>query len=153
MPAAREGLSGDGMRLIGLLLVTALAFGSGCVSTDWIDRTLVTENVTGAWFGSMGEAAGFRDVLLELQHQGPRVTGFIRLLPGGAGTGYQGRGLPIEGGMAGDVFSFKDERGNFSGELIVGGDEMTGRIFGPMGTRQVSLRRVSPPSQPKEPTR
>jgi hypothetical protein len=124
-------------------VVTAL----GCARTDWIDRTLVTENVTGTWSGSFGEAASYRYVQLELQHQGPNLTAFIGLLPSGASTGYQDRRAPIEGRVAGDVFTFKDARGSFSGELTIGGDEMTGRIFGPQGTRQVSLRHTNLPSR------
>jgi hypothetical protein len=41
------------MRTIaGLLLAATLAFGSGCARSDWIDRTLVTVDVTGVWDGS-----------------------------------------------------------------------------------------------------
>src|SRR5215470_14814479 len=36
------------------LLVIALAVTAGCAQKDWIDRTLVTENVTGSWCGAMG---------------------------------------------------------------------------------------------------
>jgi len=107
----------------------------------------VTENVTGTWSGSFGEAASHRYVQLELRHEGPSVTGFIGLLPSGSSTGYQDRRGPIEGTVAADVFTFKDARGSYSGELTIGGDQMTGRIFGPLGTRQVSLRRTNLPSQ------
>jgi hypothetical protein len=139
--------------LVVFLLLILLASGTGCARTDWIDRTLVTENVTGTWSGSFGEAASFRFVQLDLQHQGPNVTGFIGLLPSGSSTGYQDRRAPIEGSVAGDVFTFKDARGSFSGELTIAGDEMTGRIFGPQGTRQVSLRRANLPSEPNPPPR
>ena len=37
------------MRMIGLLIATTLVGGSGCAKTDWIDRTLVTVDVTGSW--------------------------------------------------------------------------------------------------------
>jgi hypothetical protein len=33
--------------IVGLLVVVALVFGSGCAKQDWIDRTLVTVDVTG----------------------------------------------------------------------------------------------------------
>ena len=36
------------------LLTLALTSTPGCAQKDWIDRTLVTENVTGAWAGFMG---------------------------------------------------------------------------------------------------
>jgi hypothetical protein len=136
-----------------VLSIVALVSGIGCARTDWIDRTLVTENVTGTWSGSFGEAASYRYVQLDLQHQGPNVTGFIGLLPSGSSTGYQDRRAPIEGSVAGDVFTFKDARGSYSGELTIGGDEMTGRIFGPQGTRQVSLRRANLPAPPNPPPR
>jgi hypothetical protein len=55
--------------------------------------------------------------------------------------------------MAGDVLTFKGARGGYSGELTVGGDEMTGRVSGPNGTGQASLRRGNPPSQPSPPPR
>ena len=42
--------------LIGLLVATTLAIGSGCVKQDWIDRTLVTVDVTGTWVGSTENA-------------------------------------------------------------------------------------------------
>ena len=35
--------------LIGLLIAMTLALGSGCAKQDWIDRTLVTVDVTGGW--------------------------------------------------------------------------------------------------------
>jgi len=31
----------------------ALVFASGCAQKDWIDRTLVTVDVTGVWSGSL----------------------------------------------------------------------------------------------------
>jgi hypothetical protein len=34
-----------------LLIAAALVFASGCTKTDWIDRTLVTVDVTGTWCG------------------------------------------------------------------------------------------------------
>jgi hypothetical protein len=118
------------------VLTVTLTSVLGCARTDWIDRTLVTENVTGVWSGSLGESTGFRDVRLELQNEGAKVSGLIRFLPGSTSA-------PIVGSVAGDVFTFKDARGSYSGELTVGGDEMTGRIFSPLGTRQVSLRRLT----------
>jgi hypothetical protein len=33
--------------IVGLLAAVTLVFGSGCAKTDWIDRTLVTVDVTG----------------------------------------------------------------------------------------------------------
>ena len=58
------------MRAVSLALtVTALVFGSGCAQTDWIDRTLVTVDVTGTWYGSTGGGIG-REIFLELKQEG-----------------------------------------------------------------------------------
>jgi hypothetical protein len=37
--------------LVGILITATLVFSTGCAKTDWIDRTLVTVDVTGAWSG------------------------------------------------------------------------------------------------------
>src|SRR5262249_49300041 len=128
-----------------------LVLGSGCAKQDWIDRTLVTVDVTGTWFGRPTGNVGA--IQLELVQQGSRVTGFISF-PGGTGqpAGRYGPG-PIEGTMAGDVFGFKDSRGSVEGELTVSGDEMNGRgtIFG--GSLPLVLRRVDPSSGPASPPR
>ena len=41
--------------LIGILIAATLASGSGYAKSDWIDRTLVTVDVTGTWTGSWGD--------------------------------------------------------------------------------------------------
>jgi hypothetical protein len=62
------------MRIVArVLIATALAFSSGCAPTDWIDRTLVTEDVTGTWYGRTERELFF----LELKQEGSRVTGSI----------------------------------------------------------------------------
>ena len=43
--------------LIGVLLATVVT-GSGCAKTDWIDRTLVTVDVTGRWTGKWFGGSG-----------------------------------------------------------------------------------------------
>jgi hypothetical protein len=36
-----------------ILMAAALAIGSGCATPpDWIERTLVTVDVTGSWYGT-----------------------------------------------------------------------------------------------------
>src|SRR5215510_12094874 len=57
----------------------ALVFASGCAQKDWIDRTLVTENVTGAWTGSFGEGNSYRELRLDLRQEGTKVTGFATI--------------------------------------------------------------------------
>ena len=139
--------------IAGLLLATLLTMTAGCARTDWIDRTLVTVDVTGTWSGSMGGGPGaypVPDLLLELEQQGSTVTGSVRFTPGGHAE--------LNGTVAGDVSRFKGLRahGNASGiegELTVSGDEMSGQISTPvLGGRPLSLRRVDP-SRPASPPR
>jgi hypothetical protein len=132
--------------LAGVLIAAALAFGSGCARSDWIDRTLVTVDVTGVWTGNWGGtgAGGFR---LELEQQGSKVKGVIRFAGNLADAG------PIDGMVAGDVFRFKDKRGGVEGELTVSGDEMIGLMSGGAGrgvggSRSISLKRVDSSSRP-----
>jgi hypothetical protein len=140
------------MKIIaGLLIAAALAFASGCAKTDWIDRTLVTVDVTGTWSGRIGEGSSLaQDISLELKQEGSRVTGSMRLIPSARLTGT----VPIDGSVAGDVFRFRDSTGSAGGELTVSGDEMNGRAQSPQGdSRPASLRRVDPSSRPASPPR
>jgi hypothetical protein len=144
------------MRLIGLLIATTLE--SGCATKeDWIDRTLVTVDVTGTWTGTVGGgppgiSTSLPDLLFELERQGSRVTGFMRLgenrhfgplfrlFPG-----------PMDGTVTGDIFRFQLKDGNLNGELKVSGDEMLGQVS-LLGGRPLVLRRgdsSSPPSPPR----
>jgi len=131
------------MKSLWVAIVVAFVLASACARQDWIDRTLVTEDVTGVWWGST--------IKLELQQQGARVTGVITVPPFGGSS--LTSGVPVEGSVAGDVFSFKDSRGVYSGELTVSGDDMTGQILGPGGKRKASFRRESAASQPDSPRR
>ena len=118
------------------VIAAVLVLTSGCARQDWIDRTLVTVSVTGTWSGTMTGASGGAVVLLELQQQGAKVTGVINMPA--YGTSFSGR---VDGNVAGDVFTFKDDRGAYSGELTVAGDDMVRQIYGPQGKRGTSLRR------------
>ena len=113
------------MKPVWVAIVVAFMFAS-CARQDWIDRTLVTESVAGTWSGTMTGASRGAVVLLELQQQGAKVTGVINMPAYGAS--FSGR---IDGNVAGDVFTFKDDRGAYSGELTVAGDDMVGQISGP----------------------
>jgi len=121
-------------------VATALVFGSGCAKQDWIDRTLVTVDVTGSWRGTIGGALGNQELWLDLEQTGSKVGGSQRVQPD------QSRPAsgPIEGSVSGDVFSYRLVRGSLSYDLTVSGDEMTGMAT---GARPVFLRRVgsSPP--------
>src|SRR5262245_49802052 len=129
------------------LLVLAIASNIACAQKDWIDRTLVTENVTGSWTGSLGVGGCYRDVRLDLQQDGTKVTGVATISLSGAP-------FPIQGGMAGDVFTFKSSpRGASSVELTVSGDDMSGQILWGCGNSRMSLRRVDSLSRTGSPPR
>jgi hypothetical protein len=142
--------------VVQVLFVVALVFEAGCARTDWIDRTLVTVDVTGTWEGTVGGVGGtgsssglFQFVL---EQQGSGVKGFARGYS--RGVGCQGTDVgPIEGTVAGDVFRFRDSRGCIEGELTVSGEEMVGQTSSWLGTRAFSLRRVDPSSRPASPPR
>ena len=55
------------MRAIWVFVAIALVLGS-CAQKDWIDRTLVTEDVTGSWYGRISGSAGTgREVVFDLE--------------------------------------------------------------------------------------
>ena len=131
--------------LLAGLLAAPLFLGLGCAKAPWVDRTVITEDVNGVWLGFMarpnGEPIVNGQLRLELQQRASRVTGSVYASSAWLGSG--GRpSLPIEGSMADDVLTFKDERSILIGELTVNGDEMTGRGF--VGRRPVTftLRRL-----------
>ena len=139
-------------RLIGLLIATTLVTGSGCAKQDWIDRTLVTVDVTGTWSGEIAGIA--RDVTFHLEQKGSTVKGFISGGISGSIAGGSDVGT-IGGTVAGDVFRFGSARADVKGELTVSGEDMSGTISraGMGGPRQVSLRRVDPSSPQASPPR
>jgi len=95
-------------RLIGLLIATTLE--TGCAKPDWIDRTLVTVDVTGTWSGySTGSGSYSGELLFELEQRGSTVKGDMRL---GRGNQALGAGeASLTGSAAGDVFRFSTARG------------------------------------------
>ena len=133
------------------LLVLAIASSIACAQKDWIDRTLVTENVTGAWTGSFGEGSSYRALRLDLRQEGSKVSGVATMLLGGNYGG--GDTSPLEGNVAGDVFTFKMLRGSANGELTVSGDDMSGQILWIYGNRRALLRRVDASSRTESPPR
>ena len=133
----------------GMLVVAALMFACGCARTDWIDRTLVTMDVTGTWSGSArGGAPGQQGGILwfELEQQGPTVKGTLQYV-GSTHPDLPSTSRPINGTVAGDVFRFRQRDSNVEGELTVSGDEMTGQIWF-AGYRRLVLRCVDPSSRP-----
>src|SRR5262249_10322225 len=151
----------DHMKLLiaGLLGVVTLVIGFGCAKTDWIDRTLVTVDVTGTWNGSVaGTGSGGRPpgLLFELEQQGSTVKGSMRFPAGGSSewvtTSSRIIPGPLDGTVAGDMFRFRLTNGSLAGELTVSGDEMNGQVSW-SGGRPISLRRVDPSSPPASPPR
>jgi hypothetical protein len=135
------------MRAIGgVFLLAALTFGVGCAKSDWIERTLVTVDVTGTWYGSVGGAGrpGVSSLWFELEQQGSTVKGSMKSDIATYGVATQ----QIDGTVAGDVFRFKQRDGNVVGEVTVSGDEMTGQGSFAGSSRSLSLRRVDPSSRP-----
>jgi hypothetical protein len=136
-----------------LLIAATLLVGSGCAKTDWIDRTLVTVDVTGTWEGFARAQVPSGTFRLELDQQGSVVKGVIQVAGGGAGR-FGATPGPIAGTVAGDVFRFKETRGSVEGEMTVSGDEMTGQMsWLTGGSRQIFLRRIDPSSPPGSPPR
>jgi hypothetical protein len=132
-----------------VFIAAALVFGLGCASTDWIDRTLVTVDVTGTWEGTLLTGIG---LLFELEQQGSTVKGAMRLTAGASQNPFGIRPGPIEGTVAGDVFRFRQTNGSAEGEMTVSGDEMNGRAT--LGTgRPLSLRRVDASPRSDSPRR
>jgi len=127
------------MRAMWAVVATALVLGS-CAQQDWIDRTLVTVDVTGTWQGSPGGPGPNNPgaLFLNLRQEGATVEGFIKQGASGAAASLDG---PISGTVAGDVFRFKSTRGIAEGELTVNGDEMSGTVS-IFGSRPLTLRRV-----------
>ena len=133
----------DRRAFIGIL--AALMCLPGCTTPpDWIERTLVTVDVTGSWYGvsPIKTNAGYPDLWLELQQEGPKAKGSTRV-----NTSGMQRSGPIEGTIAGDVFTFRETNGPLTGELRVSGDEMTGEILQPLRF-PIVLRRVGSPPHP-----
>ena len=129
-----------------LPLIALLIVLTGCARPDWIERTLVTVDVTGTWEGAATRTShgAFQ---LSLEQQGSQVRGLIRNF-GGSCASVTG---PIEGTVAGDVFSFKQANAPISAQLTVSGDEMSGGGSGGCGQFQLTLRRVNASSTPTSP--
>ena len=139
------------MRAMWAFVTTALVLVSGCAQKDWIDRTLVTVDVTGTWEGRTAAPGSgsplVSDMYLDLAQRGSTVKGTLRM----RGTGTAPAPEPIEGTVAGDVFHFKNPRGTVRAELTVSGDEMSGTAQTLRGRLTISFRRVeqSAPSATK----
>ena len=128
------------------VIAAAFLFATGCAQKDWIDRTLVTVDVTGTWEGTHNGIN--MTVQLQLEQQGAAVKGFLRIT-GGSSVNVAGvRDGPIEGTVAGDVFRFRQTSGRAEGELtVVSEDEMDGPATISFNSYPIVFRRVAPASQ------
>jgi hypothetical protein len=120
---------------MGLLMFAAL----GCAARqDWIQETLVTVDVTGAWTGSYnaGTCCG-GSFSMTLRQDGPRVTGELRM----TGSMLRNENGPVEGTVRGDVLSFRQPDGRIGGEMMVKGDEMQGSGYGGSASYIIRLKR------------
>ncbi len=109
-------------------------------ASDWIDRTLVTVDVTGTWDGSGSNAQHTTWFQFNLAQQGSQVTGTV------SGMGVNRSAREVTGTVAGDVFTFRLTDVPFTGEMKVNGDEMTGQATIPFSYSRgtLTLRRSSP---------
>ena len=124
-----------------VIFVVALAFGSGCAHSDWIERTLFTVDVTGVWYGELRTPVHHMELSIDFKQEGPKVEGslwgkgfvptLLRDVPG-----------PVEGTVSGERFEFRRTNGRLRGDMTVSGNEMTGQAHTGFGPGQVSLRRV-----------
>jgi hypothetical protein len=132
-----------------VILAVVPVIGSGCARPDWIERTLVTVDVTGTWEGVPDVRRSW--IRLKLEQQGSRVTGSLER-PGT--TDYycfNAPSGPIAGTLTGDVFNFRQTNGVVAGELTVSGDEMTGDIRNGCGHGVGTLRRTDSAPHPSSP--
>jgi hypothetical protein len=145
------------MRTIaGVMLVAVQVLGSGCTTPpDWIQRTLVTVDVTGHWHGvtlSGSPTQGQAELWLDLQQDGPKVKGSIQWIGFIVEPRRSTSPASIEGTISGDVFSFRRTDGPGKGELTVRGDEMTGEVSLGQSVPMILHRGVSSPGPaPKQP--
>jgi hypothetical protein len=124
-----------------VIFVVALAFGSGCAHSDWIERTLFTVDVTGVWYGELRTPVHHMELSIDLKQEGPKVEGSLW------GKGFVPallRDVPgsVEGTVSGERFEFRRTNGPLRGDMTVSGNEMTGQAYTGSGPGQVFLRRV-----------
>jgi len=147
------------------VIAAAVVLTSGCAQKDWIDRALVTVDVTGVWEGRLimpeaswsgdfvcdrpiaTEASPAGNVALVLQQQGGKVTGEISNLSAGSVTSTGS--TSIQGTVEAAMLGLHDvSRRTFRSILQVNGDEITGLGVWFDVVYEVSLHRQSIGSPP-----
>jgi hypothetical protein len=131
-----------------VILVVALVCASGCTAhPDWIERTLVTVDVTGVWSGAISQGGSYVEVSMVLKQEGPKVTGSLRWRGFSEPRVFGDLPGPVQGTVSGDRFEFS-RTGLLSADLIVSGDEMTGPGHVNSGPASIVLRRVNSSALP-----
>jgi len=107
------------------IIAVVFVFASGCTQKDWIDRTLVTVDVTGVWEGTQMGTGFAWGIELVLKQEGAKVTGEVKGIRNARGTAESP--IPIVGTVSGDTFSFHEVSGRpLRVQAQLNGDEMTG---------------------------
>jgi len=124
-----------------VIFVVALAFGSGCARSDWIEGTLFTVDVTGVWYGELRTSVHRMELSIDLKQEGPKVEGSL------LGKGFVPALLrdapgPVEGTVSGGRFELRRTNGPLRADMTVSGDEMTGQADTGFGPGQFLLRRA-----------
>lgn len=136
--------------IVRVIFVTVLACGSGCTTpADWIERTLVTVDVSGTWSGTIAAGSTTAEISIDLKQEGPKVEGSVKW--NGFATPFGDLPGLVEGTVSGDRFEFRRTNGSLSGDMIVSGDEMTGPAHVKSGLASIVLRRVNSSSRPGSP--
>jgi len=114
--------------------------GHCCARQLWVDRTLVTADVTGASRNVNGSLE------ITLEQQGAKVTGALFQRVGNTRA-------PIAGTVTGDVFKFQATGTSavYEGELTVDGDEMKGYARSSGGRVDTVLRRIDASTPARQP--
>ncbi|SRR6266542_2174237 len=84
-------------------------------------------------------------ILFDLEQEGSKVKGSVLVKGSGArrsGLAVSEAREPVEGTVAGDLFTFREQNWPLESQLTVSGDEMTGRASMAQGIIRLSLRRV-----------
>ena len=114
--------------MIALVVPLGLLGASECAQrADWVEGTLVTVDVTGAWKGRMtsGLTGGLTaEMEMTLTQRGAKVAGEGRI---------RLQKIAIEGTVRGDVFSFNEPGNRLRGEAQVDGDQMSGQGHASVG--------------------
>ena len=113
----------------------------GCARSDWIESTLVTADVTGAWSGRpVGPVAAPVVMELILQQAGTLVKGTVTLK--GAQNSPPIENAPIQGTINGDLVRLGSVSFYDSFEFVVSGDQMIGGFSSRSGRLTVTLVRM-----------